>query len=69
MKEVAMPINAITHIQKMAPGPPAVSAIATPVRLLVPTRAAREVHSAWKDEIPTPSLLVLFFSTENIWLK
>ncbi len=36
----------------MAPGPPAVSAIATPVKLPVPTRAAKLVHKAWNEEIP-----------------
>ncbi|BEO64498.1 hypothetical protein SMQE31_00060 [Serratia marcescens] len=51
-----MPINATTHIQKMAPGPPAVRAMATPVRLPVPTRAASVVHSAWKEEMPALSL-------------
>lgn len=64
-----MPINATTHIQKMAPGPPAVRAMATPVRLPVPTRAASVVHNAWKEEMPALSLLLLFFNTENMWLK
>ena len=37
----------------MAPGPPWVlSAIATPVELPVPTRAAKLVHKAWNEEIP-----------------
>lgn len=31
-----MPINAATHIQKTAPGPPAVIASATPARLPYP---------------------------------
>ncbi|MEX0633781.1 hypothetical protein M8494_24355 [Serratia ureilytica] len=27
------------------------------------------VHSAWKEEMPALSLLLLFFNTENMWLK
>lgn len=69
MKEVAIPITATTHIQKTAPGPPAVIAMATPVKLPVPTRAARLVHNAWKEEMPELSALLLFFKTENIWPK
>ena len=33
-------MTAISHIQKTAPGPPAVMAIATPAILPVPTREA-----------------------------
>src|SRR5260363_7581 len=33
-----MPSKAVTHIQKMAPGPPSVSATAIPMILPVPTR-------------------------------
>ena len=35
-----MPTAATTHIQKIAPGPPSVRAIATPAMLPVPTRDA-----------------------------
>ena len=52
MIAVAMPTAATTHIQKMAPGPPTVSAIATPAMLPVPTRDARPTQNAWKEEIP-----------------
>jgi hypothetical protein len=41
-----MPSSAETHIQKTAPGPPALMASATPARLPLPTRAARLVQSA-----------------------
>ncbi|MNY67394.1 hypothetical protein D3C86_2049730 [compost metagenome] len=51
-----MPTRAITHIQKIAPGPPRVMATATPAMLPVPTRAASEVHRAWNEEIPAASL-------------
>jgi len=40
-KAVAIPMKATTHIQKMAPGPPRVSAMATPTMLPLPTRDAR----------------------------
>ena len=41
-----MPMSATTHIQKIAPGPPTVSAIATPAMLPVPTREARPTQKA-----------------------
>ena len=49
---VAMPTRATTHIQKIAPGPPNMSAAATPNTLPIPTRAASEIAKAWKEEIP-----------------
>ncbi|MDY7023976.1 MAG: hypothetical protein SWJ54_21955 [Cyanobacteriota bacterium] len=39
-KLVAIPIKAVIHIQKMAPGPPKVIATATPPILPAPTRPA-----------------------------
>jgi hypothetical protein len=51
-KAVAMPSTATHHIQKIAPGPPSVSAIATPAMLPVPTREARPTAKAWKEEMP-----------------
>ena len=36
-KASAMPNRATTHIQKIAPGPPNVMAVATPARFPVPT--------------------------------
>ena len=41
-----MPKNALTHIQKMAPGPPETMAVAAPAMLPVPTWAATAVASA-----------------------
>jgi hypothetical protein len=41
-----MPKNADTHIQKMAPGPPAIRAAATPATLPVPTVEASAVLMA-----------------------
>ncbi len=55
MNAVAIPSAATTHIQKMAPGPPRVRAIATPAMLPVPTRDASPTANAWNEEIP-PSL-------------
>jgi len=43
---VAMPIRATTHTQKIAPGPPSVIAIATPVMFPVPTREASAIVKA-----------------------
>ncbi len=51
-KAVAMPTPATTHIQKTAPGPPMSRAAATPKTLPTPTRAAREMAKAWKEEMP-----------------
>ncbi len=45
---VIMPKKALTHIQKTAPGPPTVMAVATPTMLPVPTVLARAVETAWK---------------------
>lgn len=41
-----MPTSAEIHIQKMAPGPPAVIAVATPTMLPVPMVADSAVHKA-----------------------
>ncbi len=52
---VAIPKNAAIHIQRSAPGPPSLMAVATPTILPVPTVAARAVASAAKLEIsPLP---------------
>ncbi len=53
-----MPKIAVTHIQKIAPGPPSAIAVATPARLPVPTWPESAVESAAKGEIsPAPALL------------
>ena len=43
-----MPGMAVTHSQKMAPGPPRLTASATPAMLPVPMVPARAVAMAWK---------------------
>ena len=48
-----MPKKAASHIQKMAPGPPEMSAVAQPAMLPVPTCAAMAVASAWKELMPS----------------
>ena len=53
-----MPTAAVTHIQKMAPGPPTRIAVATPPMLPLPTVEASAVDSAW-NEVIVPSPLSL----------
>ncbi len=55
MKAVAPPSSAVTHIQKIAPGPPRQIAVDTPMMLPVPTRDAVEIMSAPNEEM-LPSL-------------
>ena len=50
-----MPTKAATHIQKMAPRPPATTAVDTPTMLPLPTQEATAVHSAWKEVMPPAS--------------
>ena len=47
-KVLTLPKSAITHIQKIAPGPPTTMAVATPARLPVPTLEARDTIKASK---------------------
>ena len=49
---VAMPKKAMTHIQKMAPGPPVRMAPEAPTMFPVPTWAAMAVASAWNELMP-----------------
>ena len=51
---VAIPKKPLTHIQKMAPGPPRQIAPATPARFPVPTVAAKAVHRQ-RNEVSVPS--------------
>ncbi len=52
---VAMPTMALTHIQKMAPGPPTTSAMATPAILPSPTVAAiTDARACTLDIWPSP---------------
>ena len=48
---VAIPRSALTHIQKMAPGPPTTRAIATPAMLPSPTVDEMVLISAWNELI------------------
>ena len=48
---VDIPTTALTHIQKMAPGPPTVMAIATPAMLPMPTVEAMALISACAELI------------------
>ncbi len=57
----ALPINAITHIQKIAPGPPKDIAIATPAKFPLPTLAAVLIQNAWQEETPLFSFQVIDF--------
>ena len=72
---VAIPKKAASHIQKSAPGPPALRAVATPTMLPVPTVAARAVHKALKLlTSPSPSLSAVKISFNAIgnfmtWIK
>ena len=61
-----IPTSAVIHIQKIAPGPPTVSATATPAMLPVPTRLASPVANAWNDEmLPGSPLLPTSFMLRN----
>ena len=52
---VDMPTSPATHIQTMAPGPPIVTAVATPAMFPTPTVLASAVHPAAKLEmVPSP---------------
>ena len=51
MKLVAAPMQAKTHIQKTAPGPPITIAAATPAMLPTPILAPILVQNAWKEEM------------------
>ena len=46
-----MPVSALIHIQKMAPGPPATIAVATPAILPTPRVLARAVAKDSKEEM------------------
>ena len=55
-----MPKKAAIHIQKIAPGPPTLTAVATPTMLPVPTVAASATQSALKLETsPLPWFFAL----------
>ena len=53
-----MPRMAMTHIQKMAPGPPLMMAVATPTILPVPMVAASAVQRLWNWLMAISSFVV-----------
>ena len=50
--DVAIPIRAIIHIQKIAPGPPIIRASATPPIFPMPTRVPIPTANAWNEVTP-----------------
>ena len=52
---VDIPTSALTHIQKMAPGPPITRAMATPAMLPIPTVAATTDARACTEDICEPA--------------
>ena len=64
-----MPTSAMAHIQKTAPGPPAVMATATPAILPPPTRPPTETNSAARALILLGSASVSLRRTRNMRLK
>ena len=52
LKAVAVPRIATSHIHSTAPGPPRMSASATPTMFPVPTRQASPTAKAWKEVMP-----------------
>ncbi len=70
MKLDAPPMNAISHIQNTAPGPPIAIAVPTPAMLPTPTREAAEMVNAWNADtdcgLPVASRGVLSVRVRNI---
>ena len=65
MNAEALPMRAMSHIQKTAPGPPVAMAVATPAMLPVPTRLAVDTMRAWNAEtLFSPE--VCFFSVMHL---
>ena len=62
---VAMPKNAIIHIQNIAPGPPMSIAPDAPTMLPVPTCAAMAVVSAWNELMPLSCFLPKSLTSPN----
>ena len=64
---VAMPKKAMTHIQKIAPGPPVRIAPLAPTMLPVPTCAAMAVARAWKEDMPAACFLPERLSSPKVF--
>ena len=62
---VAIPKSAVTHIQKIAPGPPKKIAVATPAIFPVPTVADNAVIRESKEDI-SPSSSVFDFLNKDL---
>src|SRR5688572_13494957 len=52
MYDVEAPSKAMTHIQKIAPGPPKAIAVAVPAMLPTPMRPDSEIDRACHDDTP-----------------
>ena len=61
----AMPTLPMTHIQKIAPGPPRLTATATPPMLPRPTVALSAVERAWKWLIAPGSFLSSYLPRDD----
>ena len=71
MKLLAEPMMAKIHIQKTAPGPPTMMALATPAMLPTPTRAPNPIQKASKDEtvwLCLPSFVPESARREVLWI-
>ena len=73
-----MPRNALIHIQKRAPAPPAATAVATPAMLPKPTVPPMAVEIAWNGvmvpvlvssafALPVKILPMVFFMMKPKW--
>jgi hypothetical protein len=65
---MGMPRIAVIHIQKIAPGPPEASAVATPTRLPAPTSLPIAEQSAPNALTPEESRLA-FHRFGTSWVK
>ena len=71
MKLLADPMIAKIHIQKTAPGPPTMIALATPAMLPTPTRAPRPMQNASNDDtvwLCFPSLVPDSARRDVLWI-
>ena len=64
---VDIPSSAEIHIQKIAPGPPIVMAVATPLIFPTPIVFAIAVQAANPDTVPSPSPFPLNIFPNVFW--